>query len=82
MRGRSQDICLLTAEGRKERRGNVFVPEVILALFLLSGILIACKDMMYSPACLKGAVLTGVLVLLILQVSELSDKTEIGRAHV
>lgn len=78
MRGRSQDICLLTAEGRKERRGNVFVPEVILALFLLSGVLIACKDMMYSPACLKGAVLTGVLVLLILQVSELSDKTARG----
>ncbi|MDE7037917.1 MAG: hypothetical protein K2O98_08190, partial [Lachnospiraceae bacterium] len=48
------------------------------ALFLLSGILIACKDMMYSPACLKGAVLTGVLVLLILQVSELSDKTARG----
>ncbi len=72
MRSRSREICLLTAEGRRERRGTAIVPEVIPALFLLSGILFACRDMMYESACLAGAILTGALVILILRVSELS----------
>lgn len=48
------------------------VTEVIPALFLLSGILFACRDMMYDAAVLAGAILTGVLVILVLKISELS----------
>lgn len=72
MKDKSHDICLLTAEGRKERRKTAFAPEVIPALFLLCGILFACRDMMYDTRVLAGAVLTGALVILILRISELS----------
>ena len=75
MRGRSEAVCLLTAKGRKESRGSAFAAEVIPALFLLSGILSACRDMMYGTACLAGALIAGSLVILILRVSELSART-------
>ena len=83
MKNRSKQICLLTMEERKDKgragerkdnRRKALVPETIPALFLLSGILSAYQDIMYSSSCLTGALLTGCLVILVLQVSELSVK--------
>ncbi len=80
MKKGKDNICLLTLESRTERgrskgirRDNnrtELVSEAIPALFLLIGILSMCRDMMYAPYCLAGAILAGTLVILILQVSE------------
>lgn len=67
---KSQDVRMLTAERKRKRDRTAFVPETIPALFLLSGILFAFRDMMYGNFCLLGALLTGWLVILALQITE------------
>lgn len=59
-------------EGRaKEQNRDIRVPETIPALFLLSGILCAFRDMMYAPFCLAAASAAGVITILVLQISEM-----------
>lgn len=71
MSNENQEICLLMAEGRKvnNRERTAIVPETVPALFLLSGILCAFRDMMCAPYCLTGALVSGLLTILALQVS-------------
>lgn len=78
MKNRSQEICLLTAEGKKTGDQAVLISETIPALFLAAGILSAFQDMMYDDFCLAGALLAGCLTVLVLQISELSPKASQG----
>ena len=48
MRKKSQEICLLTAEGKQMGSQTVLIGETIPALFLLAGILSAFRSMMYD----------------------------------
>ncbi len=78
MRKKSQEICLLTAEGKQMGSQTVLIGETIPALFLLAGILSAFRSMMYDEFCLTGALLAGCLTVLALQISELSPKISQG----
>ncbi len=78
MRKKSQEICLLTAEGKKMGSQTVLIGETIPALFLLAGVLSAFRSMMYDESCLTGALLAGCLTILALQISQLSPKVSQG----
>lgn len=68
----------MTEKRRRKRCVAVQVPEMVLALFLLCGILSACQDMMYMSSCLGGAALTGTLVILFLHLAECFPR----RSHI
>ena len=78
MRKKSQEICLLTAEGKKMGSQTVLIGETIPALFLVAGVLSAFRSMMYDESCLTGALLAGCLTILALQISQLSPKVSQG----
>lgn len=78
MRKKSQEICLLTAKGKKMGSQTVLIGETMPALFLLAGVLSAFRGMMYDESCLTGALLAGCLTILALQISQLSPKVSQG----
>ncbi len=74
MRKKSQQECLLKEKEKDRNKWTALLPEILPALFLLTGMLLTCRDLMYGDVCLPVGILAGWLTILSLRISEQSIK--------
>ena len=68
-----KEICVLQEADTKKQAAGL-IPETILALMMLSGILFSIRDLGYSPECLAVGLAVGIVVILVRQISGQSEK--------
>lgn len=81
MNVKKKEIFVLNETEEKETDKRKWIPEALLVFLVLSGILLFLRDFSYSAGCLAVAFGVGVLIILLYEVTERSEKAS-GRMRM